>query len=84
MQAGNELEAMKGINDELTRIIADQTRRIRALEQALRPFAAYAKSRREQPLIGLGDIIHTIHPGTQWEAEITLRHCMTAEKALER
>lgn len=59
-------------------------KRIAELEAALRPFAAYAKARRVKPLNGLGDVIHNIHRNTEWEAEITMQHCMAAEKALGR
>lgn len=45
----DELEATKQVVDELSTIIAEQTRRIRTLEAALRPFARYdVRSGRDQ------------------------------------
>lgn len=63
-----ENPGQQGIND-----------RIAALEEALKPFAIYAEKRKAQPLLGLGNTIHLIHPGTEHEAELTMEHC---EKAL--
>lgn len=45
---------------------------------ALRPFADYALKRAAMPLNGLGDVLHAIHIGTEWEAEVTLTQCNAA------
>ncbi len=52
------------------------------LREALRPFATYAKKRAAKPFAGLDDLIHTIHAGTEWEAELRLSHCEAARRAL--
>lgn len=57
--------------------------RVAKLEAALRPFAKYARARAAQPLRGLGDTIHLIHPGSPHEAELTLTDCNAALAALE-
>jgi hypothetical protein len=52
------------------------------LVKALRPFAKYAEMRAAQPLNGLDMIVHSIHTGTQWAAEITLGDCQRARRLL--
>jgi hypothetical protein len=56
--------------------------RVKELEAALRPFANYAEKRDAKPLRGIGDSIHCIHTGTEYEAEITLTHCRHARQIL--
>lgn len=40
-------------------------------ELALRRVQHYVAMRRAKPFLGLGDSIHCIHTGTEWEAELT-------------
>ena len=56
----------------------DKDARIKELEDALRPFAAYAKARQRMPIPALGDSVHTIHGGTEWEASIAYADCIKA------
>lgn len=67
-------------NDE--EAIARVAARLRELGEALAPFALYARQREAMPLRGLGDLIHAIHTGSEWEAEITLDHVNAARAAL--
>lgn len=60
--------------------LREENARLRA---ALAPFARYAEMRTLKPFIGLGDAIHVIHTGSEWEAEITLTHCLAARAALK-
>jgi hypothetical protein len=53
-------------------------KRISDLEAALKPFAVYAERRLAMPVLGLGDSIHTIHGGTEWEGEIKFSSCLAA------
>jgi hypothetical protein len=52
------------------------------LREALEPFARYAEMREAKPLRGLDDVIHGIHPGSEWAAELRLSHCEQARAAL--
>lgn len=63
---------------------AEPYKRIAELEAALAPFAAYAEKRLAQPVKGLGDVIHTIHGGTEWEGEIRFSHCLAAHELLRK
>jgi hypothetical protein len=56
----------------------DYQNRIAELEDALKPFARYAEMRGKQPLGGLGDVIHGIHHGSEFEAEIRFSACVRA------
>lgn len=56
--------------------------RIQVLEERLKPFAHYAEMRAKQPLVGLGDSIHVIHRGSEYEAEITVQDCERARTVL--
>ena len=55
---------------------------IKRLRAALQPFATYADRRDAKLLAGLGDSVHVIHTGTEWEAEITLTDCRRAAEVL--
>jgi len=55
---------------------------IQRLRAALLPFAEYAGKRMRMPLNGLGDAVHCMHGGTEWEAEITFTHCKNALVAI--
>lgn len=44
--------------------------RIQTLEQALEPFAQFGRQWARKPMRGMDDVIHAIHTGTEWEAEI--------------
>ena len=57
--------------------------RVVELEEALAPFAQYAKMRNAMPLKGLGNSVHAIHLGTEWGAEITMEHVNEALRVLE-
>lgn len=54
------------------------------LLEALRPFAAYADARDRQPLLGLGNSIHVIHAGTEFEFELKLSDCYAARAAIAK
>lgn len=54
-----------------------------ALRSALRPFAEYAERRLAKPIPNLGDSVHAIHTGTEWEAEIRFSDCIRAKRTLE-
>lgn len=43
-----------------------------AVNAAMAPFIRYVEMRRARPLKGLGDTLHTIHVGTEWEASINV------------
>jgi hypothetical protein len=57
--------------------------RIRQLEGALQPFARYYEARTKKPMIGLDDIIHQIHTGSEYEAAITMTQCREACRLLK-
>ncbi len=56
----------------------------REMVVALQPFAVYAEKRAAKPIKNLGDSVHAIHTGTEWEAEITLSDCEAARAILAR
>lgn len=63
---------------DLTAEVSRLTQENEGLRTALKPFARYAEMRSAQPLSGLGDIIHCIHTGSPFEAEIRLSDCEAA------
>lgn len=65
-------------------LLKQAKREIEALRKALRPIALYAEKRMAKPIPNLGDSVHAIHTGTEWEAEITFTHCKRAAKVLGR
>lgn len=69
-----DLETIREAAREIRTIRSERSELIEALE----PFARYAKARTEKPLLGLGDIIHGIHVGTEWEASIKFSDCYSA------
>jgi hypothetical protein len=71
------------LTERLTELRA-ATARAAELEGALRPFANYAEKRSAKPIKGLGNSVHHIHPGTVWEAEITLSDCEVARAILAK
>jgi hypothetical protein len=48
---------------------------------ALERIRKYVRIRKEMPLGGLGEIVHTIHAGTEYEAEISLEDLQTITAA---
>ena len=56
---------------------------LEAMIASLQPFAHYARMRAAKPLRNAAGVIHGIHSGTEWEAEITIQDCEAARKALE-
>ncbi len=54
------------------------------LAEAAVPFAHYLKMRAACQLRGLGDAIHVIHPGTDFEASITMQHIEALVSALRK
>lgn len=68
--------------DELHALLDDRDAEIARLRAALEPFARYAEMRAAKPFVGLGEEIHAIHTGTEWEAEITVSHVNAARAAL--
>lgn len=52
------------------------------LREALKPLLHYLAMREAKPLHGLNEIIHGIHGGTEWEAQITLDHLRAIRAAL--
>lgn len=64
-------DALERANKEIERLVA-----------LLRPFANYAEKRLAKPFLGLGDEIHVIHCGTEWEACLLYSDCIDAHKAL--
>jgi len=70
--------------DAMADIVVGYTDRIAELEAALRPFAVYADARLRMPLNSLGDSVHTIHGGTEYEAEIKFSHCLAALEVLHK
>jgi hypothetical protein len=61
---------------------AEAIEEVARLRAALEPFARYAEMREAKPLRGLDDVIHAIHTGSEWEAELRLSHCIKARAAL--
>ena len=61
----------------------DLERRVALLEKALKPFSVYAEKRDAQPLIGMGETVHSIHFGSPHAAEITMEHCRAARELLK-
>jgi hypothetical protein len=59
-------------------LLAENTK----LKAALEPFAMYARKRLAQPLNSLGDSVHRIHAGSEFEAEICFSHCVAALRAI--
>ncbi len=73
-------EAIRKLTEAATR----QSRRIVSITiETLKPFANYAEKRAAKPFMGLDDIVHGIHTGTEWEAEIRLSDCDRAAKLLK-
>lgn len=67
--AADELKALEG--------------RVRALEDALRPFALFAERFDANPLRGISDTLYGIHGGCEGkEAELRLSDCRNARAAL--
>jgi hypothetical protein len=69
--------------EEHFRMYAEQleTPAVQELRAALLPFVNYIDKFDAKPIWGLGDAIHTIHGGTEWEAEITREDCRRARIA---
>ncbi len=71
---GHAKVALRALADRLPSLFAAQER-IATLENALSPFAHFAKQLRAQP-IGAArldtQVLYAIHTGTQWEAELLL------------
>ncbi len=67
---------------------ADEIERLRSLlkeaGEALEPFSHYSAMRSAKPLLGLGDIIHGVHHGSEWEANIKLSDCDNARTVLSK
>lgn len=68
----------------------DQARRVYAAEaieklvSAAEPLAHYSKMRDAKPINGMDDAIHSIHVGTDWEAEITQSQLRALREALAK
>lgn len=52
------------------------------LRRALQPFAEFAKQYARKPMRQQHDILHAIHAGTEWEAEIRISYCEEARACL--
>jgi hypothetical protein len=67
---------------------ADEITRLRSLlkeaGEALETFSHYSAIRSAKPLLGLGDIIHGVHHGSEWEANIKLSDCDNARTVLSK
>lgn len=72
----------KGYTQASAERIAHRFNQYGRLVKALRAFANYAQKREAKPLRGLGDDLHRIHGGTEWEAAVTLTDCMQARALL--
>ena len=81
----------RGSRDELNAKLRERDDAIERLTkerdeaiEALKPFALYAEKRTAMPVLNLGDSIHTIHGGTEWEGQITFSDCMNARSILSK
>lgn len=57
--------------------------RAKRMEEALRPFAAFAEAWESKPLSGMDDGVYRIHAGTEWEGVLRLSDCRKAREALK-
>lgn len=56
--------------------------RVEALQRALVPFARFSRSWAAQPILGVDDVVYSIHRNTEWEAELRRSDCDRAAAAL--
>ena len=63
--------------------VAQLEARIAQLQQALAPFAAFAKAWDAKPLSALGDEFYGIHTGTEWAASLRLSDVRRARAVLD-
>ena len=57
---------------------------IRDLVVAAKPLAHYSRMRDAKPMNGMDDAIHSIHVGTEWEAEVTQSQLRGLSEALAK
>lgn len=57
---------------------------IEELVKVALPLAHYSRMRDEKPMNGMDDAIHSIHVGTEWEAELTQSQLRALRQALEK
>ncbi len=77
-------EAVAGMHDEAAAEIDRLRSLLKEAGEALAPFSHYSEMRAAKPLLGLGDSVHVIHPGSEWEANIKLSDCYNARTVLSK
>lgn len=69
--------------DTAASVITTLTAERDALAKALEPLNHYVRCRQAMPMRGIGDSVHTIHVGSEFEAELTFSQ-LEAIAALSR
>lgn len=89
-----EREAREGLTDDRLRSVARsysdaevgamarELLAARRVIEAQAPLMHYLKMRDAKPMRGMADVIHGLHSGTEWEAEITVSDLRTIASAL--
>lgn len=63
-----------GLHATVARALLARLEKLERVAEAVEPLADYARKRKASPLVGLGKSVHSIHAGTEHEAEITTDH----------
>ena len=88
MKASELVERLRGAmfdsadRKEAADLIEAQAKAIEELRGKFAPIAHYLEMRRQKPMDQLGDTIHAVNIGSQWEAELMLSDMFNFADAL--
>lgn len=69
---------------DVGKFLVNHAEAIRDLVVAAKPLAHYSRMRDAKPMNGMDDAIHSIHVGTEWEAEVTQSQLRGLSEALAK